>query len=139
MASIFGLSSILQPSHGGSIHAYPVKTDTHYILVNDEPFRHPPNGRSWRNVAKGMGAATLYVVDVCLNRIGTVLLRQGKHKHPVLDVSTDSGGGLDGCEKAARFEGRMEQLSDLRLRPDSHVRYLWLFDHQALRWVIPQC
>jgi hypothetical protein len=23
-------------------NTYPVKTDTHYILVNDEPFRHPP-------------------------------------------------------------------------------------------------
>jgi integrase len=26
--------------------AYPVKTDTHYILVKDAPFRHPPIGRS---------------------------------------------------------------------------------------------
>jgi len=24
------------------LHAYPVKTDTHYIWVNDAPFRHPP-------------------------------------------------------------------------------------------------
>jgi hypothetical protein len=23
------------------LHAYPVKTDTRYILVNDEPFRQP--------------------------------------------------------------------------------------------------
>jgi len=25
----------------GLEHAYPVKTDTHYILVNHEPFRQP--------------------------------------------------------------------------------------------------
>jgi hypothetical protein len=30
----------------GRTRAYPVKTDTHYIWVNDAPFRHPPIGRS---------------------------------------------------------------------------------------------
>src|SRR5271166_3506800 len=46
-----------QPVERRAFHAYPVKTDTHYILVNDAPFRHPPIGRScagfWTPASRG--------------------------------------------------------------------------------------